>query len=54
MSLGNSDFGQLAGDAGFILWRSVYVVKQVSSRTRLLVLFDYVKTKLFGRDVSSL
>ena len=41
-----------AGSTGFLLWRSVYVVKQVSPRTRFLVLFDWVKTKIFGRDVT--
>lgn len=42
-----------AGSTGFLLWRSVYVVKQVSPRTRFLVLFDWLKTKIFGRDVTS-
>jgi NADH dehydrogenase FAD-containing subunit len=42
-----------AGSTGFLLWRSVYVVKQVSPRTRFLVLFDWIKTKVFGRDVTS-
>jgi NADH dehydrogenase FAD-containing subunit len=42
-----------AGSVGFLLWRSVYVVKQVSPRTRFLVLFDWFKTKLFGRDVTN-
>ena len=42
-----------AGSTGFLLWRSVYVVKQVSPRTRFLVLFDWIKTKIFGRDVTS-
>jgi len=41
-----------AGSTGFLLWRSVYVVKQVSPRTRFLVLFDWLKTKIFGRDVT--
>ena len=41
-----------AGSTGFLLWRSVYVVKQVSTRTRVLVLFDWLKTKVFGRDVT--
>ena len=41
-----------AGSTGFLLWRSVYVVKQVSPRTRFLVLFDWLKTKFFGRDVT--
>lgn len=41
-----------AGSTGFLLWRSVYVVKQVSTRTRFLVLFDWLKSRLFGRDVT--
>lgn len=43
-----------AGSTGFLLWRSVYIVKQVSTRTRLLVLFDWLKCKLFGRDTTRL
>jgi NADH dehydrogenase FAD-containing subunit len=43
-----------AGSTGFLLWRSVYIVKQVSTRTRVLVLFDWLKCKLFGRDVTRL
>lgn len=35
------------------LWYSVYTVKQVSWRTRALVVFDWVKGALFGRDLSS-
>ena len=34
--------------------RSVYIVKQVSVRTRLLVIFDFFKNSLFGRDMTSL
>ena len=41
-----------SGSPAFILWRSVYLVKQVSTRTRFLVLFDFFKTFLFGRDLS--
>jgi hypothetical protein len=29
-------------------------VKQVSARTRFLVLFDYIKTFIFGRDLTGL
>jgi hypothetical protein len=32
----------------------VYVVKQVSLRTRVLVVFDFIKTKVFGRDLTIL
>lgn len=37
----------------FWLWRSVYLSKQVSLRTRVMVAFDWTKTLLFGRDISS-
>jgi len=43
-----------AGSTGFLLWRSVYVVKQVSPRTRFLVLFDWFKTRAFGRDITGI
>ncbi|CAL5221410.1 g3596 [Coccomyxa viridis] len=42
----------LAGYVSFLLWRSVYVTKQVSTRNRVLILFDWVKTRIFGRDLS--
>ena len=53
VQVGESRLLSEAGSTGFLLWRSVYVVKQVSPRTRFLVLFDWVKTKIFGRDVTS-
>ncbi|KAF9915481.1 hypothetical protein BX616_006070 [Lobosporangium transversale] len=34
------------------LWRSVYFSEQVSTRTRLLLLLDWSKQALFGRDIS--
>lgn len=40
----------LGGRIAFFLWRSVYAVKQVDVRNRILVLFDWFKTKTFGRD----
>jgi NADH:ubiquinone reductase (non-electrogenic) len=43
---------KVSGRLAFFLWRSVYAVKQVSTRTRVLVLFDWVKTRVFGRDTS--
>ncbi|KAK9915294.1 hypothetical protein WJX75_007230 [Coccomyxa subellipsoidea] len=42
----------LAGYLSFLLWRSVYITKQVSTRNRILILFDWVKTRIFGRDLS--
>eukprot|EP00403_Amphidinium_massartii_P014138 CAMPEP_0178419194 /NCGR_PEP_ID=MMETSP0689_2-20121128/25483_1 /TAXON_ID=160604 /ORGANISM="Amphidinium massartii, Strain CS-259" /LENGTH=569 /DNA_ID=CAMNT_0020040621 /DNA_START=77 /DNA_END=1783 /DNA_ORIENTATION=+ len=41
VQLGDVDLSQAAGRAAFLLWRSVYVVKQVSFRNRVLVLFDW-------------
>jgi len=52
VSLGNTAVSSAAGLAAFLLWRSVYVVKQVSLRNRVLVLFDWVKSKVFGRDLT--
>lgn len=40
------------GKVGFGLWRSVYLTKQVSWRNRFLVLTDWVKTQIFGRDIT--
>ncbi|KAI9501041.1 hypothetical protein BX070DRAFT_194985 [Coemansia spiralis] len=34
------------------LWRSVYWSQQVSLRTRILLMFDWTKELLFGRDLS--
>ena len=41
-----------AGRLAFGLWRSVYLAKQVSLRNRLLILGDWVRTRLFGRDIT--
>uniref|UniRef100_A0A0G4FMA0 FAD/NAD(P)-binding domain-containing protein n=1 Tax=Chromera velia CCMP2878 TaxID=1169474 RepID=A0A0G4FMA0_9ALVE len=40
------------GAAGWVLWRGVYFTKQVSLRNRLLVALDWLKTSLFGRDIT--
>lgn len=41
-----------SGKVGFLLWRSVYISKQVSLRNRILVALDWTKAKLFGRDIT--
>uniref|UniRef100_A0A7R9W8S1 External alternative NADH-ubiquinone oxidoreductase-like C-terminal domain-containing protein n=1 Tax=Pseudictyota dubia TaxID=2749911 RepID=A0A7R9W8S1_9STRA len=43
-----------AGSVAFVLWRSVYLVKQVATRNRMLVTFDWIKSVLFGRDMTRL
>ncbi|XAO22159.1 hypothetical protein I312_100925 [Cryptococcus bacillisporus CA1280] len=40
------------GSAAMLFWRSAYVSTLYSVRNRTLVLTDWVKVKLFGRDVS--
>ena len=41
------------GKIGFSLWRSVYLSKQVSNKNRWLVSLDWLKTRIFGRDITS-
>jgi NADH:ubiquinone reductase (non-electrogenic) len=40
------------GNPAFLLWKSVYITKQVSFRNRVLILIDWAKTRVFGRDLS--
>jgi len=40
------------GFVTWLFWRSVYLTKIVSVKNRILVLFDWFKTAVFGRDVS--
>lgn len=43
---------KVSGYLSFLLWRSVYITKQVSTRNRVLILFNWVTTRVFGRDLS--
>ena len=52
--MGDYDLVKESGKRAFLLWRSVYLVKQVSVRTRLLVLFDFLKSEWFGKDTTAL
>lgn len=52
LGVGSTKVSQAKGTAAFLLWRSVYIVKQVSFRNRVLVLFDWIKSRLFGRDLT--
>ena len=42
----------LLEQAGFALWRSVYLSKQYGMRNRILVAVDWAKARAFGRDLS--
>lgn len=50
----NNESGRIKGKGkvGYGLWRSVYLSKQVSMRNRSLVLTDWLKTQIFGRDIT--
>lgn len=40
------------GWATWLLWRSAYLTKIVGLKNKVLVLFDWFRTRVFGRDVS--
>lgn len=40
------------GRKTFWLWRSFYLSEMFTTRTRLLLAFDWMRTWLFGRDIS--
>lgn len=54
IQIGDVPILSYAGSISFVLWRSVYLVKQVATRNRLLVTFDWFKSKVFGRDITRL
>lgn len=54
VQVGNVPVFSYAGSVAFMLWRSVYLVKQVATRNRVLVTFDWLKSALFGRDITRL
>jgi len=41
------------GFGAFLFWRSAYLTRLVSVKNKILVLFDWIKTLIFGRDISS-
>jgi NADH dehydrogenase FAD-containing subunit len=45
---------QIKGALGFSLWRTIYLLKQTSMKNVVLVSLDWIKVKLFGRDISIL
>ena len=42
----------ISGLAAYWLWKGVYFSTSVSTRTRILLAQDWVRTWVFGRDVS--
>lgn len=44
---------KLSGELSYLIYKSVYITKQVSVRNRVLILLDWMKAKVFGRDLSN-
>eukprot|EP00188_Purpureofilum_apyrenoidigerum_P000878 Plantae.Rhodophyta-Purpureofilum_apyrenoidigerum.ctg14397.p1 GENE.Plantae.Rhodophyta-Purpureofilum_apyrenoidigerum.ctg14397~~Plantae.Rhodophyta-Purpureofilum_apyrenoidigerum.ctg14397.p1 ORF type:complete len:609 (+),score=118.15 Plantae.Rhodophyta-Purpureofilum_apyrenoidigerum.ctg14397:142-1968(+) len=42
----------ISGRGAFYLWRSFYLTEMVTLRTKILLAFDWLRSKLFGRDIS--
>ena len=51
-SLIGEHIDHFGGIVAMYAWRSVYLSELVSLRTRALVLGDFIKRELWGRDVS--
>lgn len=49
-----ADLGRItwSGRGAWLLWRSAYLTKLVSTSNKVKVLFDWAKAAVFGRDVS--
>ncbi|CAF1542225.1 unnamed protein product, partial [Didymodactylos carnosus] len=42
----------LSGRGSYYLWKSFYFTEMFTMKTKCLLAFDWVKLKLFGRDIS--
>ena len=51
-ALADTQYVKGHGFATWLFWRSAYVTKLVSLKNKVLVLFDWFKAALFGRDIS--
>lgn len=51
-ALADTQFVKGHGFATWLFWRSAYLTKLVSLKNKTLVIFDWIKTGLFGRDIS--
>jgi len=51
-ALADTNYLKGYGFATWIFWRSAYLTKLVSFKNKVLVLFDWMKAWVFGRDIS--
>lgn len=54
VKLGEVPIFNYSGKIAFVLWRTVYLAKQAATRNQALILFDWLRTELFGRDITRL
>ena len=52
VNLGDSELLKASGEKAYLLWKSVYLVKQVSTRSRILMFMDYLRSQMLGRDLT--
>ncbi|KAK9446727.1 uncharacterized protein V1518DRAFT_423374 [Limtongia smithiae] len=52
LSFGDGNNLTSSGQMTYLFWRSAYVSMVFSTRNKLLVVMDWLKVKMFGRDVS--
>ena len=54
LPIGGQTVGRVVeGQPAFIIWKSLYFSKLLSSRNQAQVIFDWISTTLFGRDIST-
>ncbi len=51
-ALADLQYAKTGGFSTWVFWRSAYLTRLVSLKNKLLVLFDWIKTGIFGRDIS--
>jgi NADH dehydrogenase FAD-containing subunit len=54
VKLGDVPLFNYSGKVAFALWRTVYLAKQAATRNQALIVFDWFRTELFGRDITRL
>jgi len=54
VKLGDVPIFNYSGKVAFALWRTVYLAKQAATRNQALIVFDWLRTELFGRDITRL
>ncbi|KAK7208361.1 pyridine nucleotide-disulfide oxidoreductase-domain-containing protein [Myxozyma melibiosi] len=52
LTFGEGNNMSSSGQMTYLFWRSAYVSMVFSTRNKLLVIMDWLKVKMFGRDVS--